>query len=197
MVEKMINAYLNLSDNVKNKTAIITANNIEMAVNKINEAKNSYEEGTDVKEVISEITSGNLVRTEVFNKVGLYEEKLFIDYVDHEFCLRLKKNNFKIFLVKNAFLYHKLGEISQKKILIKSVTFTNHSYIRRYYITRNRIYVWRKYFHIAPEWVIKDIIGSIKETIKIILFESDKILKINMMIKGVFDSFKNKYGKID
>jgi rhamnosyltransferase len=60
------------------------------------------------------MTSGNLIPTSIFREVGTYDESLFIEYVDHEFCLRIKKKyGYKVVIVPNALLGHSLGDIRQ------------------------------------------------------------------------------------
>ena len=45
------------------------------------------------------INTATVIKTSVFKKIT-YNEKLFLDYVDHEFLMRIRKNNYKINLVK-------------------------------------------------------------------------------------------------
>ena len=78
----------------------------------------------------------------------------------------------------------------------KEVTFTNHNDTRRYYITRNRLYCWDKYKNIVPNSVKSDKICATKETVKIVLFENDKLKKLKMIAKGIHDYNKDRYGKI-
>ena len=42
------------------------------------------------------MASGNLLNLNLFKKNGLFREDFFIDGVDYEYCLRAKKNGFKI-----------------------------------------------------------------------------------------------------
>ncbi len=74
---------------------------------------------------------------------------------------------------------------------------TNHNAIRRYYITRNRFYVWKKYKEYFPWFINYEKNRTIKEIIKLLLGEDDKILKIKMIIQGYWDFKKNKFGKLD
>lgn len=193
MIERMLGAYNNLNDSEKNDTFIIVPRHVEERfhknINTYNQLKNNF--------VITEITSGNLVKTATYREIGFYEEKLFIDYVDHEFCLRLKKYNKKILYVPNAILLHNLGITQTGNFLNRKVAYTNHSSLRRYYITRNRMYVWAKYLAIAPKWVIKNMIAFFKEIIKIILYENDKKRKFKMILKGINDAVKGNFGRIN
>ena len=143
------------------------------------------------------MTSGNLLNLKAYKKVGKFEEKYFINYVDHEYCLRLKKNGFKIKVHKNSILIHKLGNMASKNFFGKKITYTNHNYIRRYYITRNRLNTISKYFFTDFVFSLKELKAIIFEWIKILLFEKDKIKKQKSIIKGIFDFIRNKYGKYD
>ena len=83
------------------------------------------------------MTSGNILYLASCLKVGGFIEKYLIDYVDHEYCLRLRKNGFSVKVMMNCILIHKLGNTEAKQILFHKISFTNHNYIRRYFITRN------------------------------------------------------------
>ncbi|MCH5596835.1 glycosyltransferase family protein [Niabella ginsengisoli] len=49
------------------------------------------------------ITSGSLVNLELFKKIGGFDERLFIDEVDSEYCLRANINGYKTVKFKNIF----------------------------------------------------------------------------------------------
>jgi rhamnosyltransferase len=142
------------------------------------------------------MTSGNFLNLNIYSKVGPFEEKLFIDYIDHEYCLRLNSLGYKVIEVCDNVLYHKLGDIRRKNFFIRFYT-TNHNYIRRYYITRNRLYVLGIYKNQFREFCQEDYKYQIKEWIKILLGESDKIQKITSIIRGIVDYKRDKFGKYD
>ena len=52
------------------------------------------------------ISSGSLIRKEVFEEVGLMNEDLFIDFVDNELCWRAKFFGYKIFISSRAKMNH-------------------------------------------------------------------------------------------
>lgn len=151
---------------------------------------------TMIQEVLSVATSGNLLNLEIFEKIGRFEEKLFIDYVDIEYCLRANTSGYKILLVNNAILKHKLGEISQHEFLGKKFYTSNHNYLRRYYNARNRVYVYRKYsfYH---DYIKEDKKTFLKEVVKIVLFEKDKVKKVYYILLGLWDSMHQKFGKLN
>lgn len=187
MVEKMFIAYEKIDN--KDEIMIIAPQNIE-------KEKFSPDIILDEKiiEVLTEITSGNLVKSEAFDKVGFFEEELFIDLVDHEFCLRINKKGFKIIKVNNAVLLHSLGNTKYYNFGGKKVSSSNHSELRRYYMSRNRIYIWKKYHDEFPNWVKADKKLFINELARMILFEKNKISKVKMIIIGFSDGKREKYG---
>lgn len=147
-------------------------------------------------EVLTTMTSGNLLNLKIYKLVGPFMDELFIDYVDNEYCLRLIKHGYKIIQSNVAVLVHNLGSIKRINVGYRYIGTTNHSSMRRYYITRNRFYVWSKYKHVARDFVSKDKLRFIAEMRNILLFEDDKISKFIMIYKGYRDYKKKRFGKI-
>jgi rhamnosyltransferase len=141
------------------------------------------------------ITSGSIMRLSLYKEVGGFLEKLFIDYVDHEYCLRIRLRNFKVLQLNSVSIFHNLGEVNKKSLLFKKVYPTNHLPLRWYYRTRNRLYIWKEYKKFFPDYVNFDKKGFVKELIKISLYESKKIKKFKMILRGYFDYKKNIFGK--
>ncbi len=148
----------------------------------------------DVKFVM---TSGNLLNLKAYSTVGRFADKLFIDGVDYDYCLRLAQAGYKIYQVNNAVLHHKLGRFSTFKILYKTLTTSNHSPLRRYYNTRNRFYIWNTYGDFAEEFVNQDKRNFRGELRNILFGETGRVAKFGMMIRGYLDYRKNKFGKYE
>ncbi|MDP3998539.1 MAG: glycosyltransferase family 2 protein, partial [bacterium] len=49
------------------------------------------------------------IKRQVFEKIGLFDEKYFLYFEDLDFCLRAKKAGFKIALEPKVVIFHKLG----------------------------------------------------------------------------------------
>lgn len=189
MISNMLSVYNSIDESEKEKIVMLTPKHVEEkqmdVVSKSQENKWEY--------VLTEITSGALTKAD-FYKNELYDEKLFIDLVDHDYCLRINSMGYKIIRVNSAILIHNLGESIQKKILGITITPTNHSALRRYYMSRNRKYIWNKYRGTFKEWVIKDKIRSLNEIVKIIAFEDEKLNKLKMIKLGLKDYKDKKWG---
>lgn len=194
MIDKMFDQYHKINDEERKKIVSIVPNFIEETL-AIQYDETSIE--NDYEYVENGITSGNLVKVSAFEEIGLFDEKLFIDCVDSDLCCRIIENGYKILQVNKAILLHNLGEVKIFNFFGRKIRYTNHSFIRRYYITRNRLYLWDKYKNITPDYIKFDKGASVKEIIKIILFEEKKLLKTKMIFKGYSDYKKNIFGKIN
>jgi rhamnosyltransferase len=142
------------------------------------------------------MTSGNLMNLKAYLDVEGFEEKLFIDAVDYDFCLKLNLRKYEVLQCNDAILHHQLGESKSFDIFGKKITSFTHSPIRRYYMARNALYLWRKYFFNFPIFILKKIVGFQRNWVEIFLFSTHKSEDIKMMLFGVVDFLKNKYGKL-
>ena len=140
------------------------------------------------------MTSGNMVNLNIHKKIGGFKEWLFIDGVDIEYCLNLKKNNYKIMRLNYLEINHNLGDIFYKKFLWKDLLVTNHSAMRRYYQCRNYLYLKDMYKDIEPSFC-KTLVKYKTIILAILLYEDKKVDKLKAFYKGYRDYKKNKKGK--
>ena len=192
MIEKMLEVYNNIDKTERDNILSIFPNFVDERVQSIEENSNmdSYEY------VDADITSGNLLKAEVFDKVGFFDDSLFIDLVDTDFCMRLNEKNIKMIKVRDAILYHSLGESKSVKSGFLKFNTSNHSALRRYYMTRNRFYTWEKYKDLDSFTLNRDKNLFKKEFVKIILGEKDKVNKPPPPPKPYQDYKKGIRGKL-
>jgi rhamnosyltransferase len=95
------------------------------------------------------ITSGMLLNVNAYTKIGGFDEALFIDLVDDDFCIAAKKHGFVIVEFSNVYVTHKLGEqvyrASIKSLYLVKKKKQVHSALRCYYMYRNVHYLNEKY----------------------------------------------------
>ncbi|WP_455755655.1 glycosyltransferase [Sulfurimonas sp.] len=146
------------------------------------------------------ITSGNLLNLSLFNNIGRFEDKLFIDMVDHDYCIRAQEKEYKILYFEDVLVEHSLGSLFKRRNLItgKIRNKIEHNPQRVYYITRNFLYTWKKYSGIFPKEfnLLKTLnILFIHEITKIILYEDQKLKKIYAKFLGLYHFLIGKYGQ--
>ena len=175
------------SKNRKNNVAIFSPNP-ELS-------KVTTDEDSDIaEETLSVITSGNLVNLKIWETIGGFEETLFIDEVDNDYCLKAVLNGFKILRFKNIPLIHELGQNKEVSFLFKKYTIIIHPPIRSYYIFRNNLYIFSKYKNKFPGFVRSRKTMLLKNFIKILLFSTERVQNFHFIIKGIRDYFRNVYG---
>lgn len=157
----------------------------------------AIQEEMEFSEVKTTMTSGNILSLRAYQKIGRFRESFFIDYVDHEYCLRLRKNKYKIIQCNRILLNHQLGDSRVVKFLTREIAVSNHSPLRRYYITRNRFALISDYFFFDPNFCVHEIYIQMKEIIKIILVERQKLRKIKYSLIGFIDFLASKSGKFN
>lgn len=137
------------------------------------------------------ITSGTVMNLELCQKVGYFDEKMFIDYVDFDYCKRVINIGMKIVQVKDSIINHEIGKRSKKKLLFWIVYPTNHSPKRIYYYSRNILYYCKKFKKsMTLQEKMKEYIYMLWKFVSIVLYEENKTAKIRYFIKGINDNKK-------
>lgn len=141
------------------------------------------------------ITSGNLVRLSALKRVGFYREDFFVDYIDYDISFRLRKAGYQVVECHDVAFVHNLGAPHIGTVLGLRYHCTNHSPLRRYYISRNRFVFYKENMFFDPFFVIKDAWGMVKDSTKLLLGEQYKLRKIKATLTGVMDAFCMNLGK--
>lgn len=149
-------------------------------------------------EIAHAITSGSMLKMEIFSIVGLMREDLFIDYVDIEFCERLDLAGFKILATSKPLMEHPIGNAKNHEIFGKiRITSSNHSPVRRYYMIRNCVRLAIENFSI--NWNFSRV--SLQRVLKIVVitlaFEDNKFIKTRYMLKGLLDGMRGNMGEVN
>ena len=134
------------------------------------------------------ITAGSMINLEAWNTVGGYDEYLFMDYVDFDYSIRLRKSGYRILQCNQIIMEHEVGNTEVHRFLFKKVGVMNHSAMRKYYITRNRIYCSYKYYR---RFGFRNIVGIVKTIVLILCYEEDKKHKLSSVIRGVKDGIRD------
>ncbi len=84
------------------------------------------------RELKRAMMSGNYLNIDVFKKMGGFLEELFVDGLDNEYCIRLRKRKYKIIECGNALMEHMPCQTRTKTILGKKFLYGYDS-PKRYY----------------------------------------------------------------
>lgn len=151
-----------------------------------------YNEGPEIFDVDFWISSGSFVNLKDYKDIGGFNDDLFIDSVDHEFCRQLVKHGKRIGILRDYSLSHQIGSANKFLKLGKKrcVISCGHPPIRNYYRVRNIIYLHhidKEFYHIIIKLVFLQAIGAI-------VYDKNKIENIKMICKGIHDGISKKLG---
>lgn len=147
------------------------------------------------------ITSGNIVKLDAYKAVsGGFDDRLFIDGVDLDFCFKLRLQNFRIIEFTSIQLRHEIGKAIERKKMFSNAGIKYimhlHNPIRQYYAARNNLYLVKKYRKQFPDETTH-IILSLLFKIKNNLFHNNEKLKgLKMTTLGIFHFIIGRYGKL-
>lgn len=154
-------------------------------------ARTPLEPGTVARNGVFAIASGSLVRARVLEVTGRMDAGFFIDYVDIEFSLRLRRAGFEIVGVGDAVLRHRLGEVHTARLLGRSKTLSTHRAWRRRFIHRNRIRVWRRHGDVSLGWLAFDVAAAAYDVWKALAWEDEKRDKLAAIARGWIEGWRD------
>jgi rhamnosyltransferase len=136
------------------------------------------------------ITSGSLVSIRVFDRIGGFRDDLFIDHVDHEYCLRAAARGFKTIMACRPGMTHAIGHTVRRRVAGVNVERSVHAARRYYYNSRNHVILTREFAFREPLWVIKLTLSKMRELAMMCLFDDDKWGKLKSAAKGYWDGMR-------
>jgi rhamnosyltransferase len=153
------------------------------------------------EEIHELITSGSLLNLHCYKTIGSFDEALFIDSVDHDYCIRAKLNSFSLIEFSNIHLAHQLGSAvyrsSIKTLFLIKKRKEIHSPLRCYYMYRNLLYLEVKH-KASAAFSMKMIRKVVINRIKACIFYGRDSLKTLRYLAAAQKDFKGlKMGKIE
>ena len=154
------------------------------------------------KSTLEVAQSGMLIPILSFRDFGTFSETLFIDCVDTEFVLRMLREGVHVVIGAGCRMSHEVGTTIDVRMFKRRVTirgsvlkFSHHTPLRRYYISRNRVVIYRKYFWTDPLWNIREIVVEARTTMLSLLFGPGKAKQAHALALGLLDGVCGSAGK--
>lgn len=136
--------------------------------------------------------SGCHINLGAYRASGPFNEKLFLDLVDHEYCLRVRKQGYSVLRMNEVILQHRLGE----RVNIGTRAAVRHAPIRKYYRSRNRLWVMFNYFFFDPFYFLFEVKSALTDVVKILVLENEKKKNLWYFFLGVWHAVTRKYGRL-
>lgn len=103
--------------------------------------------------------SANIIKLSVWDEIGRFDEGLFIDEVDFDFCIRLHLGGYYITRFNTVYLNHKLG--NRKFTIFPKTSY--HTGKRLFFIIRNKLIENKRYGCIIERNYKKEIFRYFKD----------------------------------
>ena len=133
------------------------------------------------------ITSGTLFPIEVIEKTWDADETFSVDALDVDYSIRVRNEGFHVTTLTKHILDHHIGTPFRSKFF--RISTPNYNAKRTYGMARNHIILCKKHWNLLDK---SQVIYYIKEYIvykfvRILLLENDKVFKLKMLFKGIYD----------
>lgn len=157
---------------------------------------NTLVDGSDWREVRTLITSGSLVNMASFDDVGGYDERLFIDFVDHDHCHRLRRAGWRLLQSKTLLIDHAIGQLTAHRFLGRTVHCSNHSPARRYYMTRNQLEFYRRCALDEPYLALWGVANVALRSLLTVMYEQQRGAKARAIVRGAWHFLIRRFGRL-
>ncbi|HYC02709.1 MAG TPA: glycosyltransferase [Azospirillaceae bacterium] len=138
--------------------------------------------------------SGTLIRADALRDAGPLRDGFFIDMVDVEYCVRLRRRGWRLLAVRDARVGHRLGEHRPVTVAGRALAVTGHGASRRYHQVRNAVWTARLHGRAVPaltRWALRVTLAT---AVKVLLFERGRRPKLAAMLRGLIDGLRRPPG---
>lgn len=135
------------------------------------------------------ISSGMFINLAIYAQTDGFDEKLFIDMVDADYCCTVRALGYRVIINNAIVLEHCIGYyIPHGKRLVQT-----HNAIRCYYILRNTLYFRQKH-GLEQGCIWYYVLDRIRHMLR---YDDDKLTKLKLMVRAYIDFKKQRMGKLD
>lgn len=136
------------------------------------------------------ISSGTVATREVFEIAGNFDEGLFIDHVDGEWCIRCRARQIPIYVIPTVVMRHSIGN---RHFRLGPLTVMAHSSTRCYYQIRNCLLIFRKP-HIPFLFAVQQLASVVVNRTLLLFFVKDRFSYLKSYLFAVRDGLKGVTG---
>ena len=146
---------------------------------------------TALDEPCSIPTSGTVISRAAYGVVGPMMEALFIDGIDHEWCLRAWSKGYSVRVSANVAMLHDMGDASLNYFgRYKPV---HRSPLRHYYVVRNTLYLMRLTY-LPLGWRLGELLKTPRRMAAYVVFSSNRWRSLRLIAHAVRDGIAGRMG---
>jgi rhamnosyltransferase len=141
----------------------------------------------DLADIICVITSGSLFSLAAWEQLGGFDEGLFVDLVDTDYCLRAHRAGWMIAVSASAALDHQRGAKRPVRFLGRTFYPSFIPPARLHGLSRNRVRLFRRHGGREPAWMAYELVYAAKLLADIIFLEDQKTARLAACLRGSWD----------
>jgi rhamnosyltransferase len=163
---------------------------VDAATGKMYETLAGRHDRLDDRDMV--ITSGMLLRRSCLERVPGFREDFFVDYVDLDFCLRLRRAGIRIVRDLALDLPHSIGDVRVHPFLGRSARVGHYAAWRHYWIARNGTILIRENMRAMPVWAITNVLFMSRWFVQLVLFEPNRRTHTAAFVRGLRDGLTRR-----
>jgi rhamnosyltransferase len=140
------------------------------------------------------ITSGMLVRRSAFDEVPGFREDFFVDCVDSDFCLRVRRSGRRVVRDAELVLPHSIGSGRDHRLGPLNVRVLHYSAWRHYWIARNGLVLSREFFATERGFVLTNALFMARWLLVTTLFDERRAASVPAVLRGLLHGLT---GRVD
>jgi rhamnosyltransferase len=145
-------------------------------------------------EIGSVITSGNIISLKAWEAIGGFREGLFIDFVDYDYCFRLRKAGFRLILLRQVMMKHDIGEAAYAEVMGLRIPLDGHGPNRYFYMVRNFLLILPANVFSEPWFFIRMAAALVIKVGLLLIFDDRRIAYARSVARGLGDGFQGRSG---
>lgn len=158
-----------------------------------------FSQSAELHSVPAIYQSGMCIPKRTWKAVGAFDEGLFIDGVDNDYCLRVRGRGLIVGAVGSLEMEHQLGAGASAFRRVRFGPFspvaTFHPSGRRYYINRNTVRLLSRYGWRERAWAMMTLRRLIAGDVLACTIEDDRLYKFLASLVGVWHGLLGRGGK--
>ncbi|HWG25434.1 glycosyltransferase [Actinospica sp.] len=140
------------------------------------------------------ITSGMLVRRSAFEDVPGFREDFFVDCVDSDFCLRVRRSGRRVVRDAALVLPHSIGSGRDHRLGPLNVRVLHYPAWRHYWIARNGVVLSREFFGTERGFVLTNALFMARWLLVTTLFDERRAASVPAVLRGLLHGLT---GRVD
>ena len=140
--------------------------------------------GQDLPAVTTVIMSGSLFSLEAWRELGGFDESLFLDLVDSDYCLRAREAGWAVRVAAEAGLVHPRGRKRPVRFCGRTWWPAFMPPPRLYTLFRNRVLLFRRHAWREPHWAAFETAYALKILAEVAFLEDAKLARLGACLRG-------------